>query len=603
MERGFGGLGQQGHVLREGVNAARVTSASPGGVAGEHALKDARQLPIAKGLIIRDVAYVEAGGSRIGIEDLGTGRKASGRRRGGAEQCHRRVARLRPIDEQEPKVGQWVAQGTDLPVQDRLDLAFVVENGVVESVVPMDDGRTLLLGDLCGESIANTLDEAAVVDALDGHLLVLSTPPLQLASDVALLAGEVSETDGIDIDFVERGERGGQVGADGAAHGWVKCSFCFARVSQDVALHELHDVERAIVHRLVGAEPESGGDRHVRATKSREDGVLAHHVMSGREDVTGGRSPQRHAAPCGVGHPVGQVRTAPSHELKGEGTCKASNVLGQPVTHVGDVDSDRFLRGVRHPTTLPPPSGRSAGWTGNVGIVIDVTDATFESLVLERSHSVPVVVDLWATWCGPCVTLGPMLEAAVARRAGAVELAKVDVDANPGISRMFEVQSIPAVFALRDGEVIDGFIGAVGEAEIESFLDRINPPPSETDLLVAQGDEASLRAALAIEPGHGPAILALARIVLDGGRPDEALELLARIPETAEVRTLLAEARLARQEVDVTSQAVAPVLDELLGRVATDEAARQEYLDLLETLGPDNPLTARYRKALAATLF
>ena len=168
---------------------------------------------------------------------------------------------------------------------------------------------------------------------------------------------------------------------------------------------------------------------------------------------------------------------------------------------------------------------------------------------------------------------------------------------------MFEVQSIPAVFALRDGDVIDGFIGAVGEAEIEAFLDRINPPPSEIDLLVEHGDEASLRAALAIDPGHGPAVVALVRILLDDARPDEALELLARIPETPEVRTLLAEARLARQEIDVTSQSVAPVLDELLGRVATDEAARQEYLDLLETLGPENPLTARYRKALAARLF
>lgn len=235
--------------------------------------------------------------------------------------------------------------------------------------------------------------------------------------------------------------------------------------------------------------------------------------------------------------------------------------------------------------------------------MVDVTDATFEALVLERSRTVPVVVDLWATWCGPCVTLGPMLEAAVARRGGAIELVKVDVDANPGISRMFEVQSIPAVFALRDGDVIDGFIGAVGEAEIEAFLDRINPPPSEIDLLVEHGDEASLRAALAIDPGHGPAVVALVRILLDDARPDEALELLARIPETPEVRTLLAEARLARQEIDVTSQSVAPVLDELLGRVATDEAARQEYLDLLETLGPENPLTARYRKALAARLF
>ena len=235
--------------------------------------------------------------------------------------------------------------------------------------------------------------------------------------------------------------------------------------------------------------------------------------------------------------------------------------------------------------------------------MVDVTDATFEALVLERSREVPVVVDLWATWCGPCTTLGPMLEAAVARRAGAVELTKVDVDANPTIARMFQVQSIPAVFALRDGDVVDGFIGAVGESEIEEFLDRIAPPASEADQLVASGDEESLRQALELDPGHHDAIVALSRVLLDDAKPGEALELLARIPETPEVRALLAEARLAQQHVDVSTQAITTALDELLALDAIDDVSRQEYLDLLETLGPDNPSTAKYRKALAARLF
>ena len=233
----------------------------------------------------------------------------------------------------------------------------------------------------------------------------------------------------------------------------------------------------------------------------------------------------------------------------------------------------------------------------------DVTDATFEADVIERSRTVPVVVDLWAEWCGPCKTLGPMIESAVAARQGTVELAKVDVDANPGIAQMFQVQSIPAVFAIAEGRVVDSFVGAVGAAEIEAFLDRIAPPPSEADLLVEQGDEQSLRKALEIDPGHPGAIVLLASELIATTRPDEALELLARIPETPEVRHLLAEARLAKNQVDVAHQEVVPLLDALLERVASDDEARQEFLDLLETLGPQSEVAVRYRKALATRLF
>src|SRR5580658_1424073 len=114
---------------------------------------------------------------------------------------------------------------------------------------------------------------------------------------------------------------------------------------------------------------------------------------------------------------------------------------------------------------------------------MDVTDDTFQTDVVARSNEVPVIVDLWATWCGPCTTLGPMLERAVAATDGAVELAKVNVDENPQISASFKVQSIPAVFALRDGAVVDGFVGAVPEAQVQLFVDRLSPPPSEADEL------------------------------------------------------------------------------------------------------------------------
>jgi putative thioredoxin len=235
--------------------------------------------------------------------------------------------------------------------------------------------------------------------------------------------------------------------------------------------------------------------------------------------------------------------------------------------------------------------------------VLDVTDATFEADVIERSDSVPVVVDLWAPWCGPCRTLGPILEKVVADTSGAVELVKVNVDENPRISATFQVQSIPAVYALRDRQVVDGFVGALPEEQVAAFVARIAPPPSETDTLVTAGDEDSLRKALELEPDHPGAIAALARLLISRDQPQEALELLGRIPESAETRQLAAEARLAVSQVHVPSEGVDQMLEELLGRVKEDEAARQEFLDVLETLGPDDPRTSRYRRELAARLF
>jgi putative thioredoxin len=241
---------------------------------------------------------------------------------------------------------------------------------------------------------------------------------------------------------------------------------------------------------------------------------------------------------------------------------------------------------------------------GIVGqVALDVSDADFEQSVLDRSEQVPVVVDLWAPWCGPCRTLGPILEDVVDATGGAVELAKVNVDENPRISGAFQVQSIPAVMAIKDRKVVDGFIGAVPRAEVEQFVARLTPQSSEADQLAAAGDEASLRSALEIEPDHRVAVVGLARILIDGGQPEEALQLLARIPETPESRQLAAEARLAQQQVEVPSEGVDALLDGLLERVKEDEQARQEFVDLLETLGPDDPRTSQYRKALAARLF
>src|SRR4051794_3979798 len=148
--------------------------------------------------------------------------------------------------------------------------------------------------------------------------------------------------------------------------------------------------------------------------------------------------------------------------------------------------------------------------------VVDVTDATFETEVLERSKSVTVVVDLWAEWCGPCRTLGPILEKVVDATEGKVVLAKVDTDANPGISQAFRVQSIPAVYALRDGAVIDGFVGALPEHMVQQFIDTLQPTEDEQllDQLVAEGTEGSLRAALELEPGNEEAVAGLAELLV-----------------------------------------------------------------------------------------
>ena len=114
--------------------------------------------------------------------------------------------------------------------------------------------------------------------------------------------------------------------------------------------------------------------------------------------------------------------------------------------------------------------------------MVDVTDATFQQAVIERSAIVPVVVDLWAEWCGPCKQLGPILEKVIAETQGKVDLAKVDVDANPQIAQAFKVQSIPAVFALVNGQPVDQFMGALPESEVAAFVNKLLPAEEETEL-------------------------------------------------------------------------------------------------------------------------
>lgn len=232
---------------------------------------------------------------------------------------------------------------------------------------------------------------------------------------------------------------------------------------------------------------------------------------------------------------------------------------------------------------------------------IDVTDATFQTDVVEKSAEVPVVVDLWAPWCGPCKTLGPIIEQVIDATDGKVVLVKVNVDENPGIAQAFKAQSIPAVYALKDGGVVDGFIGAYPEHAVKEFVDSLLPSEEQVAVteLIAAGDEGSLRIALSMEPANEDAIVALAQLLIADGDTEEALALLARIPESDRTRHVAALARVG----DAPQDDYDAQLTDLLDRVKDDDEARQQYVDLLELMGPSDPRTADYRRQLTSRLY
>jgi putative thioredoxin len=232
---------------------------------------------------------------------------------------------------------------------------------------------------------------------------------------------------------------------------------------------------------------------------------------------------------------------------------------------------------------------------------IDVTDATFQTEVLDRSTDVPVVVDLWAPWCGPCKTLGPIIEKVVDETGGKVVLAKVNVDENPGLSQAFRVQSIPAVYAVKDGAVVDGFMGAYPEHAVKEFVDSLLPTQEQQAVaeLLAAGDEGSLRIALSMEPANEDVIVALATLLVERGDTDEALSLLSRVPESDRTRPVAALARVGQAPQDDYDEQLTALLDQ----VKSDDEARQKFLDLLELMGPSDPRTAEYRRQLTSRLY
>jgi putative thioredoxin len=247
------------------------------------------------------------------------------------------------------------------------------------------------------------------------------------------------------------------------------------------------------------------------------------------------------------------------------------------------------------------PNLNTAEWKGQD--MIDVTDEDFEQQVVEKSNEVPVVIDLWAPWCEPCKTLGPLLEKVIDAQGGKVIGVKINIDENPGVSQAFKVQSIPMVIAFKDGQAVDGFMGAQGEPMLEDFIRRLLPSEEESqiDLLVAAGDEASLRSALELQSDHAEAVLALAELLVLDDRAEEGLSLLERIPESSESRRIAAAARTS--DSSGQSDEVDAELETLLAQVKVDDAARQRFVDLLEVMSPDDPRTSEWRRKLSTALF
>jgi putative thioredoxin len=224
---------------------------------------------------------------------------------------------------------------------------------------------------------------------------------------------------------------------------------------------------------------------------------------------------------------------------------------------------------------------------------------------------VPVVVDFWAPWCGPCRQLTPALERAAEARAGKVELVKVNTDENPGISRAFQIQGIPAVKAFKDGREVAQFVGAVPPAKVESFFDAL--VPSEAEQLVAAGDEASLRRALELEPTRRDAKVKLAQLVFERGERDEALALLDGIEGDFAAEGLAARIRLEQEPgyaeafrlLDQGNREQA--LDALIAAIPTanglKDDIRRAVVGILATYDQGDPTARSYRMKLSSALY
>ena len=438
----------------------------------------------------------------------------------------------------------------------------------------------------------------------------LTLPARQLSLNVGLFAAKIAKSDCVHINVVNCGKN-----MDQRISSVCSCFNTQLRaglgISSDDAIDEIHDVKGCVVDIDVVAVSSHWCNRNGSIAKGSDDSELTAHVVRCRKDVTEGRSAQNPTSACGVGHVVGQVRESASDQFEVEWFGKVGDALKHPASDVCGVDSSdiawwghigsEIKMTTRYRCRRRPRFAQCGRILGVV--IIDVTDETLEAEVLNRSLTTPVVVDLWAPWCGPCKTLGPMIEAAVSATGGKVVLAKINVDENPAASQAFKVQSIPAVFAISGGKIVDQFVGALPEEKIIEFVNGLIGPVelSPIDVLREQGDEASLRQALELEPDNADVIIDLAELLAGDDRGDEALELLSRIPETPETRRIAA---YVRSGSGISSdEQIEQRLEVLLGHVKDNDDARQEFIDLLELLGSEDPRTGSWRKRLTTTLF
>jgi putative thioredoxin len=244
-------------------------------------------------------------------------------------------------------------------------------------------------------------------------------------------------------------------------------------------------------------------------------------------------------------------------------------------------------------------------------MAVDISEDQFQTAVIERSREVPVVVDFWAPWCGPCRQLTPALERAAEARKGKVELVKVNTDENQGISMAFQIQGIPAVKAFKDGREADGFVGAIPPAKVEAFFDTL--VPSEAEQLVAAGDEASLRRALEFEPTRRDAKVKLAQILFDRGDRDEALTLVGGLEGDFTAEGLAARIRLEQEPgyaeafrlLDDGKREEA--LDALIAAIPTADGLkddiRRAVVGILSTYDQGDPTARSYRMKLSSALY